>query len=394
MSGADGRNSGESTPGSTEVSRFSVLTVGPLPPPIGGISIWMSTFVAAGPSHGLDVSVVNTAPTACDVVGVPMRSKFSSRRASDAFSALRDVRASIRTHRPDVVHLHSTWFWSLPRDVGVVLLCRRYRVPSIMHLHVSTQVVRATGRKNLVFERLGSSCLRLSSAAIVLSKEVQLKMMSLVSSTDIEVIPNPVDTERFHPRREATRGGGNLRVVFVGRTTRAKGFPTLAKAVVALSGVDLCVIGEPAEGEAPELIRERDELLASLRTSGKLTHRAAVDPSEMPAVYRDADVFVLPSLEEGMPISVLEAMASGLPCVVTLVGGVVDIVELAQSQGLISVPVSDVEALVGVLTKLRDDDVYRGQLGREARGAGVRVASTDNVLDAYRALYQRVMSRR
>ncbi len=353
----------------------------------------MSTFVASGPLHGIDVTVVNTAPTARNdqVVGVPMRSQFSSRRATEAFAALRDVRASIRAQRPDVVHLHSTWFWSLPRDLGVVLLCRRYRVPSIMHLHVSTQVVRASGRINRLFEGLGSSCLRLSSGAIVLSKEVQVKMRSLAPKTMVDVIPNPVDTERFHPRREPDRDRGHLRVVFVGRTTRAKGFPTLAKAVLAISGVDLSVVGEGADGEALELVSERNEVLAALRAAGKLEHRAKVDPAEMPAVYREADVFVLPSLEEGMPISVLEAMASGLPCVVTLVGGVVDIVELAGSEGLISVPVSDADVLVNVLTRLRDDEAYRRQLGRQAREAGVRVASTDNVLAAYRALYTRAI---
>jgi glycosyltransferase involved in cell wall biosynthesis len=376
--------------------RLSVLTVGPLPPPIGGISIWMSTYVAAAPKHGLDVSVVNTAPGQRnnEVAGVPMSSRFSSRRATEAFTALRDVRASIRTHRPDIVHLHSTWFWSLPRDLGVVLLCRRYRVPSILHLHVSTQVVRATGRTNAIFERLGSACLRLSSAAIVLSKEVQKKMQSLVPQNEIDLIPNPVDAERFHPRREADRRHGNLRIVFVGRTTRVKGFPTLAKAVLTLNGVDLIVVGEGAEGEAPELVAEREELLRALKADEKLEHRAKVDPAEMPAVYREADVFVLPSLEEGMPISILEAMASGLPCVVTLVGGVVDIVDLAESKGLLTVPVSDVDALVAVLTRLRDDHDYRMKLGLEARDAGVAVASTSNVINAYRALYQRAIKRR
>lgn len=381
---------------SSSDARLSVLTVGPLPPPIGGISIWMSTFVAAAPFHGIDVSVVNTAPVARsgEAAGVPMHSRFSSRRATEALATLREVRSSIRMQRPDIVHLHSTWFWSLPRDLGVVLLCRRYRVPAVVHLHVSTQVVRATGRTNSIFERLGSLCLRMSSAAIVLSREVQGKMVSLASKTPMELIPNPVDTERFHAHRNATRGDSDLRVVFVGRTTRAKGFPTLVKAVLRVEGIRLSVVGAAAEGEAPELVAERDELLGALTAAGRLDHRSTVDPAEMPGVYRDADVFVLPSLEEGMPISILEAMASGLPCVVTMVGGVVDIVELAASKGLITVPVSDVDALVAVLTRLRDDDEYRITLGREAREAGVKVASTDNVLAAYRSLYQRAMHRR
>jgi glycosyltransferase involved in cell wall biosynthesis len=373
---------------------MKVLLVGPMPPPVGGVSIWMTTFLAASPNHWLESRVVDTSPNAS---GIPTKSVFSSGRAKEAIRAVRNVRAELRSSsiRPDVVHLHSTWFWSLVRDTAVVLLCRRYRVPTVVHLHVSTQVIDVPGRSGRVFDRLGSLCLRSSDTVVVLSSEVRSKLQSLAPRVSIDLVPNPVDTDRFAPTEKpdgdlVVEVAGPITILFVGRPTREKGFPILAAAISQLDGVRLLMVGTAPEGETTEIEDQRHALLSNLTAQGKLEYVERVDPAEMPAIYRRADVFCLPSQMEGMPISLLEALASGLPVIATMVGGVVDIAALAGDDLLISMPVDDERALSAALSSLRDDPHRRSELGRRGRAAAVSVASTTTVMSTYRSMYERI----
>src|SRR5206468_3399114 len=85
---------------------------------------------------------------------------------------------------------------------------------------------------------------------------------------------------------------------------------------------------------------------------------------DMPAIYRQADIFVLPSQDEGMSIALLEAMASQLPVVVTDVGGTAELVQDGVNGHV--VPWADVSVLTEALTKLVRDERVRRQMGKES----------------------------
>ncbi len=356
----------------------------------------MSTFIDQAPRFDMDVSVVNTAPQIHGAsVGIPTTSRFSSGRAAEALRAVKQVSAAIKLHRPEVVHLHSTWFWSLGRDTAVVLLCRRHRVPAVVHFHVSTQVLAAQGRTSRLFERLGALCLRNAAAAIVLSNEVAAKMRSLAPATPVRFIANPVDTDRFRPLTEKVNSSKSetVSVLFVGRVTREKGFPSLAKAILGSPGFDLVVVGSPTEGDTPDALAECAELLTALVETGRLRHHQRVELADMPRLYQEADIFCLPSRMEGMPLSLLEAMASGLPCVVTKVGGIADVFALTEGAGLIEVPQDDPAAIMSAFASLRNH-LDRRRLGATAREHISAVASTTTVITTYRSLYEDILAKK
>ncbi|MFB6116241.1 MAG: glycosyltransferase family 4 protein [Candidatus Nanosalina sp.] len=159
---------------------------------------------------------------------------------------------------------------------------------------------------------------------------------------DMPVIPNGVDTEKFRPPE--TRGESEkLQVLTVARLTERKRVQDAIKAVNKTEDTELEIIGE---GEKEEELRE---LVRETGVEEKVNFRGYIPHKDLPEHYRNADVFVLPSLNEGMSNTVLEAISSGLPLIVTDVGGTD---ELLDGNGQV-VPKKDPEAIADELEKYR-----------------------------------------
>lgn len=169
-----------------------------------------------------------------------------------------------------------------------------------------------------------------------------------------------VDLSKFAPA-ENDDGGDAAGIVFVGRVGVRKGVPWLLRAMRGQRLGRLNLVGPVEDGFQDFLRRE---------TSDTVTIRGPVAGDALPAIYARARIFCLPSLEEGMPLSLLQAMAAGLAVVVTKAasGGIVE-----QSGAGIVVPPGDAEAIRDALGRLiNDPDLARemGQAGRRAVQAG------------------------
>jgi len=109
------------------------------------------------------------------------------------------------------------------------------------------------------------------------------------------------------------------------------------------------------------------------------------------AVFADSDLFLLPSLFEGTPLTLLEAMASGLPIVTTATCGMKDMIR-EGANGLL-VPIRSPSEIVRALTRLRDDRSFRATLGRTAREVAAEY-TWDRVAVPVAEAYRRLTSRR
>jgi len=212
---------------------------------------------------------------------------------------LKDVLASA-----DAVHVHGMLFMS---SVVAARMGRRLHLPVVLTEHVGSVPFRhplLDGAQRLAFETIGRFCCRQVDAVTVLNHRVEREVRRLVDSrTSVSKVPNGVDTEVFHPpsaeaRKSLRRKWGFERfaVLFVGRFVRKKGVNLLLEA--RADDFELILCGDELDG-------------ANVRTLGKL------DQTTLAEVYRAADVLVLPSEGEGFPLVVQEAMASGLPVIVT-----------------------------------------------------------------------------
>ena len=223
-----------------------------------------------------------------------------------SWKAWRFCRSLMNEESFDIVHA----FFGIPCGVIAYLLGKPYII-SLRGSDVPGFNARFAILDTLLFARLSRFIWRRAKATIANSEHLKKLALQTSPGQAIEVIPNGVDSVRFHPNSEPRNGRGPLRVLAVGRLIPRKGFRVLIEAMRGLKDIELTIAGEGPQRE--ELQRAAGGL--------NITFTGAIPPEEMPELYREHDIFVLPSMNEGMSNTVLEAMASGLPVVVTGAGG-------------------------------------------------------------------------
>lgn len=194
----------------------------------------------------------------------------------------------------------------------------------------------------------------LADMIVVGSKFAAASFAGVVPADRIKVIPYGVDLAAFAPRGDTHRPGP-LKVLFAGQVTQRKGIGYVLDAMRLL---------DPEKFELEIVGRVRGSGAGLRQYEGLFQHRSALRPAEMPSMYRKADVLVLPSIVEGSALVVLEAMASGLPVVVTANAGA-DAVRDGVD-GFV-VPLRSPEAIAERLSTLEADPALRARMGAAAR---------------------------
>ncbi|TWT05751.1 glycosyltransferase family 4 protein [Reyranella sp. CPCC 100927] len=170
----------------------------------------------------------------------------------------------------------------------------------------------------------------------------------------IDLLPYPVDTERFTPAT-APRPPAPLRALFVGQVGMRKGVKYILEAAKLLDRHDIQIVLVGGIVDGTEWLQPYH---------GRYRHIANVPHAEMPAIFRDADIFVFPSLHEGSAMAINEALASGLPVIVTPNAGAV---ARDGIEGFV-VPIRDAAAVADRMARLADDPALRQRMARAARG--------------------------
>jgi len=234
----------------------------------------------------------------------------------------------------------------------------------------------------------------LSGQMIAVSEDVRRFLAEHVGipGNRIRVIPNgvPVNGARSYEKvvvlRETLGLSRNTRVVAaVGSLYPVKGHTYLIDAAVHVvrrcPDVTFLIAGRGGLREELEAQASSLGVTPFIRFLG---HR-----DDVPDLLGVCDVFVLPSLSEGMPLALLEAMAAGIPSVATRVGGVGEAIEDGES-GLL-VPPGDSHALAESIIKLLEDRTLARQMGQYARDVVARRFSVSRMVDDYKKIYARLI---
>lgn len=297
------------------------------------------------------------------IIPVPMARSLDPRAQLHAFTALRRI---LRAERFDLVHGHMPISGLLAR-----VAARSLGVPRVAytcHGFLFNQPGPLWRRGlSLGLEWLGG---RLTDTFLTVSEAEAADARRLHIHRDATPVANGRDPAIFHPdpatrsevRAEMGVADGEVVALAAARLVRHKGWPELLEAAAAVPGLHLWCVGprlptDHGESMEPHFARAQAAMGPRLRRLG-YRHDVA-------HLLRAADLFCLPSFFEGLPMSLIEAMLTGLPVVATDIRGSRELV-VANETGLL-VPPGEVPPLRLALDRLAGDPALRARLGEAGR---------------------------
>ena len=292
--------------------------------------------------------------------------------------------------QPDIVQV----FFGIPAGGGAYLLQKRRGVPYVVFLGGRDVPSRNPDPPYyrwlyLLLKPIIRAIWGNASAVVACSDGLRELARETDSVVKMDVIPDGLDLGRFEPvQRDPCPK--KVRVLTIGRLIPRKGFQFLIRALPQIiektetHDFEIEIVGDgPYQGELLKLSED-------LGVASHIRFAGSVPYSELPQKYRDADVFILPSLAEGMPLVVLEAMGTGLPIVASRVQGIDELVVEDINGALFDA--GDVDGLAHALVKLINAGEGRLEMGK-ASVERVKPYDWKHIADAYLALYAEILAK-
>ena len=278
-----------------------------------------------------------------------------------SWEALPLIRRVCRKEEADILHANNLFFFTTVaacanKRAAATKLVTTMHIGSLSKLEHAARVVGGT------YERtVGRWILHESDHIIAVSKAVKKHAEELGQpGWRVSVVPNAVDTEEFAPASENNHND-SVRVAFVGRLVANKGPQFLIEAAPRIlrecSRAEFMFVGE---GPLLDRLQTRAKQLGI----GHKVHFLGMVPT-MPQFLKSCDILVRPSLTEGMPLVVLEAMACAVPIVASEVGGTPELL-LHGEVGFLTRPMN-IQDLAQYVGKLAADDALRSRMAKKAR---------------------------
>jgi glycosyltransferase involved in cell wall biosynthesis len=316
----------------------------------------------------------------------------SHKRMDDTLVDWFDLIIAEHTRDPfDVLHAYF-----LTQAGFIATLAGRYlNIPSVVSIR-GNDVDRAAFDPS----RFSHTMFALQHANVVIANATEsIRKAKAFYDREIILIPNGVDADHFKPMKKneklaealglegKTKEERSAVVGFVGEMREKKGMRTLLSAYAQVNArrlSTLLTVGEIRHGEDSQTF---EEMRASIPESN-IVVTGYVSPNDLPAYYSLIDVFVHPSLHDGMPNAILEAMACEKAVIATPAGGTKDIVEDGKNGMLVNV--NDADMLAEKILELLDDREKRAWLGKSAREFVVSNFKPEKELTANLEVYRKL----
>lgn len=284
-----------------------------------------------------------------------------------------------------LAHLHVASRQSFWRKSILLTICRLFGVRTILHLHGAEFMMFYGEESGRIVKRCVNYIFDHADHLIVLSPQWRVDAAGFTTNKNISVIYNAV---RLPESGTAADSNHNPRIAFLGRLGKRKGVFDLLKAFQkVLKEYPECQLECAGDGDLDTARSCADKL----GLGGSVIMPGWIGAEEREQLLERATLFVLPSYAEGLPMSLLEAMAAGLPVITTRVGGIPDVVTDGVEGILIDA--GDIAALEASLLSVLADENLRRSLGGNGRKRIVQQFSIGQAVEKVEALYNEVLSR-
>lgn len=252
----------------------------------------------------------------------------------------------------EIVHIHSASYGSFMRKQFVLNIAKLLGRKVIFHIHGAEFELFYNKSSNFM-KNLITNTLNKADIVLVLSRQWKETISKISSNKNIVILYNPtVIKELKHIPSDITR------FLFMGRIEKRKGVYEIIESCKCLS--DNVFISLYGDGN----IAEFEKLIEEAKLENKIKIKGWISGEQKDEVYYNSDVLLLPSFNEGLPMSILEAMAYGLPIISTPVGGIAEAVEEGVNGFL--VPPGDANTLAEKINLIANDKGLREKMGQES----------------------------
>lgn len=311
--------------------------------------------------------------------GLSVRMVHCNGRAD--WRAVRQIEEYIQEDGVDLVHTHG-----YKADLYGYLAAWRCHKPVVATCHNWVGGTAALG----IYNHLDRMALKKFNALAAVSDAVAHRLLAFgVPAEKIKTIANGIDVTAFERAQPLPlfKAEGSTVVGVVARLDLQKGFEYLLRAVRELCktfpDLKIVIAGEgPDRNKIEEMIQQYG-LQSSVVLAGQ--------QSNMPAVYAAMDIFVLPSLNEGLPMTVLEAMAASKPVIATRVGAMGSVIKDGENGLLVNA--KDSEGLQNAIASLLNDPQRRRRLGDQAHAWVSQNYTSEAMALKYREMYEEVLGK-
>ena len=357
------------------MEKINVLMFGPHLEATSGISNVVNNWLSGGLQETINCHYVATL-----MKYVPGRYLYKLIEASFAAGKL----LATKNDFPDLIHIHLSFGMSFYRKLILFMLARQKKLKIIIHLHGSefekfyyngTQLQRHIIR--WIFD--------MADCILVLSKSWEKFVSKISINPNIFVLYNGVNLNIFDTKRK--RDDNRINISFMGRLGARKGVYDLLESfekVVAEAPNAHLIIG--GDGD----IKGVKRIVAQKKLIGKVDILGWVSGKDKVEVFRRSDIYVLPSYNEGLPGSILEAMSVGLPIVSTPVGGIPECV-FENYNGFLVTP-GAIQSLADRLLLLCFDSQLRVKMGEASHEIVQQKFDIEKCVSELYQIYKRILS--
>ncbi len=321
---------------------MNILMIGPYPPPYGGIAVVVRNLMSSCIKDRFNLKLLKTAPIK---TGTSIENFI--RISIDLHAILKNM----IFFRPEIVHIHTSYDWGWPKHVSYAIIAKIFGCKVILHMHAYHRGCRnefpKVWLKRLIFPPM--FVFKIVDCIFTLS-DTYTNVIKKFTNKIVITIPNGIDIEKFSNRKTKTRHKDCMTISYIGTIEKRKGIYKLMLAtdimIKEISNIQVVIAGD---GPA------RDDIIKwqNILQSKNVTYLGKISEERKIQILKDSDIFILQSENEGIPIAILEAIASGCAIITTSVGNIPEVVK--NNINGILIPHNDENALINAITVLKYD---------------------------------------
>lgn len=293
---------------------------------------------------------------------------------------------AIIKHQPKIVHIATAHKGSFVKHGVMVVIAKIFGRKVILAPHCSVFAL-LPDHSPKIWKRWVKFITNQCDYLLVLSKE-WFKFPSQLPLNNLIYLPNAINTlEYLSIDREFSEKSKSTNILFLGHISVEKGLLDLVDAISILTQDNILNFSVDLIGESINHL-EFEEIMQQIDVKKLANYINAREPEfgqKKIERLKSADIFVLPSHQEGMPMTILEAMASGLPVVATSVGGIPDLIINGKNGYL--VPPNDPTKLSDALKEMIQNPSLRFQIGKDNREKAKQSYDIEKYVEKLGAVY-------